>query len=364
MAYWIQLFSPHTYDVFTRSDRSITGCRKRLFGRAQAVKPGDLLLCYLTQISRWVGLLEVLEGPYVDTTPIFDPADDPYVVRFRVRNVVWLPPEQAIPMYEDSLWSNLSFTRGTPKGFGPWVSKVRAGLTPLEDGDGAVLAGLLREQMAAGKVYPLEQHERRKLASVHAPERQAVPTAPPETFQTEARAAEPDDVRDSVRIQALLSKIGAEMGMQIWIPRADRPRVLPLWEGDHSKLLDKLPFNYGNRIQGIIENIDVLWIRGYAIQRAFEIEHTTSVYSGILRMADLLALQLNIDIRLHVVAPGSRRSKVLDELRRPAFQSLGIRNKCTYLSYESIQELSDHPGLPHLKESVLEDYEEAADDSS
>lgn len=362
MPYWIQHFSPHTYDVFTRSDRAITGSRKRFLRKAQAVKPGDLMLCYLTQISRWVGLLEVLEGPYVDATPIFYPADDPYVVRFRVRAVVWLPPDQGIPMYEDAVWSSLSFTRNTPKGRGSWQGKVRTSLGRLDDGDGAVLAGLLQEQMAAGKIYPLEQHERRKLASVHTLERQATPTAPPETFQTQTQASEPGDVRDSVRMQALLSKIGAEMGMQVWIPRADRPRVLPHWEGDHSKLLDKLPFNYGNPTQGIIENIDVLWIRGYAIQRAFEVEHTTSVYSGILRMADLLALQPNIDIRLHVVAPGSRRSKVLDELRRPAFQSLGIRNKCTYLSYESVQELSDNPGLPHLKESVLEEYEEAADD--
>jgi hypothetical protein len=30
--------------------------------------------------------------------------------------------------------------------------------------------------------------------------------------------------------------------------------------------------------------------------RAFEIEHTTAVYPGLLRMADLLALQPNMDI--------------------------------------------------------------------
>ena len=53
--------------------------------------------------------------------------------------------------------------------------------------------------------------------------------------------------------------------------------------------------------------------RGRSIVRAFEVEHTTSVYSGILRMADLLALQPNMDIKLHIVAPEAKRDKVFQE---------------------------------------------------
>jgi hypothetical protein len=41
------------------------------------------------------------------------------------------------------------------------------------------------------------------------------------------------------------------------------------------------------------EQIEVLWLKGRAIQRAFEVEHTTSIYSGILRMADLLTWRSN-----------------------------------------------------------------------
>ena len=41
-----------------------------------------------------------------------------------------------------------------------------------------------------------------------------------------------------------------------------------------------------------IELIDVLWLDGNAIVAAFEIESTTSIYSGLLRMSDLLARQL------------------------------------------------------------------------
>jgi len=97
--------------------------------------------------------------------------------------------------------------------------------------------------------------------------------------------------------------------------------------------------------------------------RAFEVEHTTSIYSGILRMADLLALQPNIDIRLHLVAPESRREKVLQELRRPVFALVGERRlaqSCTYLSYDAVREVAALPHLSHVQPSVLDEYEERA----
>ncbi len=94
-------------------------------------------------------------------------------------------------------------------------------------------------------------------------------------------------------------------------------------------------------------------------------EHSTSVYSGILRMADLLALQPNMDIRLHIVAPISRREKVFQEFRRPVFSLLDrgpLSESCTYLSYDSVRELAAQPHLSHLSDSVLEEYEEEAED--
>ena len=40
------------------------------------------------------------------------------------------------------------------------------------------------------------------------------------------------------------------------------------------------------------------------------------------RMADLLALQPNMDIKLHIVAPIAKREKVFQEIRRPVFSLL------------------------------------------
>ena len=35
------------------------------------LKRGDLLLCYLTRLSRWVGLLEIKSEVFEDESPIF-----------------------------------------------------------------------------------------------------------------------------------------------------------------------------------------------------------------------------------------------------------------------------------------------------
>jgi hypothetical protein len=113
----------------------------------------------------------------------------------------------------------------------------------------------------------------------------------------------------------------------------------------------------------IIEQIDVLWLKGRSSRRAFEVEHTTSIYSGLLRMADLLALQPNMDMRLHIVAPDTRRQKVFEEIQRPVFSLLEnhpLHERCSFLSYEAVRDLAKAPNLGYLSDRMIEEYEESA----
>ena len=55
---------------------------------------------------------------------------------------------------------------------------------------------------------------------------------------------------------------------------------------------------------------------------AFEVESTTSIYSGLLRMPDLVSMQPNLKIPLYLVAPDDRREKVFNEVNRPTFTRL------------------------------------------
>jgi hypothetical protein len=175
-----------------------------------------------------------------------------------------------------------------------------------------------------------------------------------------------DDLRESLGVQATLAAIGAQMGFQIWLPRADRARVLTKWEPAGEELLDHLPVGFDQATMKTIEQIDVLWIKKRSIVRAFEVEHTTSVYSGLLRMADLLAMQPNLKIKLHIVAPMSRRDKVLREIRRPVFMLLeggALSDTCTYLSYETVADIRGQEHLKRLSDKVLDDYEEKAQET-
>src|SRR5207247_1435448 len=121
---------------------------------------------------------------------------------------------------------------------------------------------------------------------------------------------EPRGERESIRVQAALAQIGATMGLKIWLPANDRAAVMREWKSHVEALVEELPLNYDTATLDTIERIDVLWLKGRSIVRAFEVEHTTAIYSGLLRMADLLSLQPNMEIKLHIVAPEARKAKV------------------------------------------------------
>lgn len=173
-----------------------------------------------------------------------------------------------------------------------------------------------------------------------------------------------ETVRESMQVQGLLARIGTAMGFKIWLPKSDRSRVLKVWQAGPEELVEELPLGYDPTTTKTIEQIDVLWLSKRTIVRAFEVEHTTSVYSGLLRMADLVALQPNINIKLHIVAPVEKREKVLQEILRPVFSLLegrALSEMCTYLSYDSVREVGELKHLAHLSDKVLEDFEEAAE---
>ena len=159
-------------------------------------------------------------------------------------------------------------------------------------------------------------------------------------------------------MQAKVAEIGATMGFSIWVPNNDRTRVLEhIPQSMHSKFIGHLNLAYNDATLNTIRQIDVLWLNEDEIVRAFEIEHTTAIYSGILRMTDLLALQANINIKLHIVAPDIRGNKVLEEIRRPTFRRLNLSSKCSFLPYAKIDEIAALPNLEHTVHSVISNYE-------
>jgi len=71
-----------------------------------------------------------------------------------------------------------------------------------------------------------------------------------------------------------------------------------------------------------------------------------------------------MDIKIHIVAPDSRKDKVFQEILRPVFSLLergALSELCTFISYESVQEVAELEHLSHLSDSVWEEYEEEAE---
>lgn len=345
MNYWTDLFTPETYEAFTRSDRTVSGFRETQRGMADRVRVGDKFVCYMVRMSRWIGVLDVLEGPFVDTTPIFLPEDDPFIIRFKVSPAVWLPLEQTIPIQDDSVFSRLTFTRNVEDG-GYWLGPLRRSLQKLDVEDGQFLNELLLRQSEEQKPFEVDEdhYERALKRRIQRPEGSVVVTVPDDNAETEEEVAQTSTDRESIRVQADLCRIGEAMGLKIWVPAGDRSRVAEHWTPQPGVLLDRLPLNYDETTLDTVKRIDVLWLKGRSITRAFEVEHTTAIYSGLLRMADLCALLPNINVSLHIVAPESRRDKVFQEITRPVFSLLEhspLSERCTYLSYGSVRDLVD-----------------------
>ena len=101
MAYILDLFTPETWLAFRENGATVTGFRERHRRLAsERVSQGDIFVCYLTRLSRWCGVLQAESGAYHDDSPLLDDPD-PYTVRFKVKPIVLLEPESAIPIYDD-----------------------------------------------------------------------------------------------------------------------------------------------------------------------------------------------------------------------------------------------------------------------
>lgn len=123
-----------------------------------------------------------------------------------------------------------------------------------------------------------------------------------------------------------------------------------------------LPLQFDDATNRTIELIDVLWLKGNAIVAAFEIESTTSIYSGLLRMSDLLAMQPNLNIPLFLVAPDERPQKVIAEVNRPVFARLEppLSEVCRFISFsELFKKLQEVGGyVRFLRPEFLEELSE------
>lgn len=193
---------------------------------------------------------------------------------------------------------------------------------------------------------------------------QEIPASVPDEGVNEAQPKYAQDTtaepRQSYRIQAALAQIGVKLGFLIWIPKPDKQAVLNLIPDPmKSKFLDDLPLNYDGTTLRTIKTINAIWPKEHSMERAFEVEHTTASYSGLLRMADLLAPLPNLSIHLHIAAPQERREQVRQEILRPIFLALKpkpLRDVCSFLPYSAVEEMNAMPNFEYMRDTIVDKH--------
>src|SRR5260221_13417458 len=109
--YWLTLFKSETWAEFLSQEHPVAGFTERRRATVETIKEGDLLLCYLTGESRWVGVAEVTGKPFFDDqTRLWDSGLFPARVPVDVRTS--LAPENGVPILDMrdrlDLFQNLS----------------------------------------------------------------------------------------------------------------------------------------------------------------------------------------------------------------------------------------------------------------
>ena len=138
------------------------------------------------------------------------------------------------------------------------------------------------------------------------------------------------------QIQTFIGSIGTMKGYDVWVPANDRNK-LDWTLSDKFPCRDELPRRYA-AINDVIREIDVLWLRRGSSEMSamFEIEHSTQVYSGLLRFNDLHLIEPHLKAKFSIVAKEVRRALFLRQISRPTFKLSGLGEVCNFLEYKDV----------------------------
>lgn len=140
-------------------------------------------------------------------------------------------------------------------------------------------------------------------------------------------------------MQYHLLKIGKELGYDVIAASNDQSRT---HEGNNFSFLclSKFPdLNINKETQNTVALIDVVWFEKGTKNPicAFEVEKSTSIYSGILRLTDLAFSFTEHEQHLYIVLPNKREKEVVVQLSRPS-----IKSNNTPIQYILFSELRKH----------------------
>lgn len=142
------------------------------------------------------------------------------------------------------------------------------------------------------------------------------------------------------KIEYLLTKIGKSLGYDVIVASNDRSKLYDGKKFSFNSLAQLPDMNIDEDVLRTVDLIDVIWFEKDSSQVvcAFEVEKSTTIYSGILRLIDLaLTLPITGEVRLYLVAPDYREKEVIAQLKRPSLE--GKRDvRMSYILFDELCE--------------------------
>ena len=137
------------------------------------------------------------------------------------------------------------------------------------------------------------------------------------------------------QVQTLLGAIGRKKGYDVWIPTCNIGTLD--WSLTQTfPVMKAVPAGFDS-VREILSEVDIIWVeRGReAVAALFEVEHSTPIYSGLLRFNDILLTQPKLT-RFSIVSNDSRRALFVRQLRRPTFVRSGLSEVTNFLEYANV----------------------------
>ena len=258
-----------------------------------------------------------------------------------VANILYFLHPTLMPPFNTAMLNGFNTIFGDKKKLGSWTSylemrecviRANEGVQPVLSKDLGAISGLLFD-IGVGKValdqnwemdLRFEKEKREKTLKKRHLEIQ-------EEIQEE---------NEHLRMQFLLTEIGRDLGYDVFVATNDRSKSLNGRSLQFLTLPVLPPLDFPSDVARTVSLIDVIWISrdSKRIECAFEIEKSTSIYSGILRLMDLASSLGDRQYDFFLVAPDKREKEVLAQLKRPSFQT----SNCIGLRYILFSELEEH----------------------
>lgn len=326
--------------------------------RFKSWKIGDILIFIIDK--HFVALAKVIGESYKSSEKVWDNGDYPY--RIDINFIYILSKENRLPILgelRDALinawgtsygWGILNQKALPPEAETQIINAFNNQTNDLKHYYSNLDMLLIDAKEERDKKEAEEKNSEPKKRGRKKKDESIINTTSNEPLNYNAKHTENDNIDNNItdnqeieegsihtKSQHMLIKMGKITGCSVWVASNDYNKT---YQGEilGKDCIDKLPnFGLSKEAMDRITYIDTIWIQQNAPICAFEVETTTSIYSGLLRMADLIALVPALKIKLFIVAPNERKKKVMQELNRPIFKKIGLNDYCRFISIEDLE---------------------------